>query len=119
MIGTLFLWMFWPSFNGALAPQAMNSKHRVVINTVCALCASGLTAMATSAIFRGKFAMEDIQNATLAGGVAIGSSSDLVIGPWGATVVGIVAGFISTIGFVYLKKWFFERVGLHDTCGVH
>lgn len=46
MIGTLFLWMFWPSFNGALAPE--NSRHRVVINTVFALCVSGMAAFAFS-----------------------------------------------------------------------
>jgi ammonia channel protein AmtB len=39
-----------------------------------------------------KFSMVDIQNATLAGGVAVGSSADLVIEPWGAALVGFVAG---------------------------
>ena len=34
MVGTVFLWMFWPSFNGALASG--NAQHRVVV--LKALC---------------------------------------------------------------------------------
>ena len=84
MIGTLFLWMYWPSFNGALALESQ--QHRVVINTVLALCASCTSAYIADCYFRhdNKFDMVSIQNATLAGGVAVGSSSDLVIEPWGA-----------------------------------
>jgi len=99
MFGTIFLWLFWPSFNGALAPEIMESKHRVAINTVCALCGSGLTTFAVSMWVRGKFSMEDIQNATLAGGVAVGSSSDLVTGPYAAIIVGCFAGAVSCLGF--------------------
>lgn len=98
MIGTLFLWMFWPSFNGALAPLEMQAQHRVVINTTLSLSASALSAMIISVFLRGRLSMEDIQNATLAGGVAIGSSSDLVIQPWGAILIGFIAGGISTWG---------------------
>jgi len=60
MIGTIFLWMFWPSFNGALATG--NSQHRVVINTVLSLTASAMFAFATSKLFRKehKFSMVDI-----------------------------------------------------------
>jgi len=90
--------MFWPSFNGALAPVEMSSQHRVVINTTLALTGSGLSAFIFSMLLRKKFCMEDIQNATLAGGVAIGSSSDLVIKPYAAIIVGFIAGAISTIG---------------------
>ncbi len=88
MIGTIFLWMFWPSFNGALASG--HSQHRVVINTVLSLCSSCLSAFALSELLRptNRFNMEDIQNATLAGGVAVGSSSDLVIGPYGGLLIG-------------------------------
>lgn len=99
MIGTIFLWMFWPSFNGALAPILMGSQHRVIINTVFALSASAMSAFALSAyLHEGKFSMEDIQNATLAGWVAVGSSSDLVIGPAGALGIGLIAGTISVLG---------------------
>lgn len=96
MIGTLFLWMYWPSFNGALAPLEMNSQHRVVINTTLALTGSALSAYCFSILIRGHFSMEDIQNATLAGGVAVGSSSDLVIKPWAAITIGFIAGAVST-----------------------
>lgn len=120
MVGTLFLWMFWPSFNGALAPSSMKSKHRVVINTVFALTASTLSTVATSVVMHdGKLSMEHIQNATLAGGVAVGSSSDLVVGPYGSLLIGFLAGVLSTWGYAWLKKRLQDKIGLHDTCGVH
>lgn len=119
MIGTLFLWMFWPSFNGALALESQ--QHRVVINTVLALCGSCICAFAFDSLLRPhrKFDMVSIQNATLAGGVAVGSSSDLVIEPWGAVLTGCVAGAVSVYGYVYLTPWLSEKCRLDDTCGVH
>lgn len=62
--------------------------------------------------------MEDIQNATLAGGVAVGCSSDLVTGPWSSMLLGSCAGSISCVGFVKLKALWLEKFGLHDSCGV-
>merc|ERR1719210_652942 len=50
MIGTLFLWMFWPSFNGALASG--NQQHRVVINTVLSLTNSCVAAFLVSRLLR-------------------------------------------------------------------
>ena len=90
MIGTIFLWMYWPSFNGALAMQSQ--QHRVVINTLLSLSACCMTAFAASCLLRPKhkFCMVDIQNATLAGGVAVGSAADLVIEPHGAIIIGMV-----------------------------
>ena len=118
MIGTIFLWLFWPSFNGVLAEG--ESQHRVVINTVYALVSSCIFSFIFSGLLRekGKFSMADIQNATLAGGVAVGTSSDLIIKPFGALVIGAIGGFISVFGYSKIQSWL-EKKGIHDTCGVN
>jgi ammonium transporter Rh len=119
MIGAIFLWMFWPSFNGALATEGQ--QYRVVINTVISLSACCVSAFLFSAYFRHehKFDMVDIQNATLAGGVAVGSSADLVIEPWGAALIGLIAGGLSVYGYTNVQPYLAEKFGLDDTCGVH
>ena len=117
MIGTIFLWLFWPSFNGALAVG--NSQHRVVINTILSLTSSCMSAFAMSKFFRKRFNMVDIQNATLAGGVAIGSSADLVIGPSFSLLIGMIAGIMSTIGYNKIQPCLYHNFHLHDTCGVN
>ncbi|EDQ87116.1 uncharacterized protein MONBRDRAFT_38134 [Monosiga brevicollis MX1] len=118
MIGTLFLFMFWPSFNGALASGS--AQHRVVINTVIAIAFSAMSTFAFSNLFRrGRFNMVDIQNATLAGGVAVGSSADLLIEPYGAALIGFVAGLISVVGYVYISGLLDRYLRIHDTAGVH
>lgn len=53
-----------------------------------------------------------IQNSTLAGGVAIGTLADFIIQPWGAILVGIVAGTVSVLGYRYLTV----KLSLHE-CG--
>lgn len=93
MIGTLFLWLFWPSFNGGLASG--DAQYRAIINTYYAMVASVLAAFITSMFVdaRRKIDMVHVQNATLAGGVAVGSVADMAIQPWGALLVGCAAGF--------------------------
>ena len=46
--GTVFLWLYWPSFNSALAPG--DDQHRAVINTYLALAACCVVAFAISAL---------------------------------------------------------------------
>lgn len=43
-----------------------------------------------------------IQNSSLAGGVAIGTSADLMAQPFGSLLVGTIAGVVSVLGYQYL-----------------
>lgn len=63
--------------------------------------------------------MEDILNASLAGGVVIGASSGLFTNPAASLTAGFLAGIVSTFGFIYLGKYLNRTIGLLDTCGVH
>jgi ammonium transporter Rh len=63
--------------------------------------------------------MEIMLNSTLAGGVAIGSASDLVVTAGASMFIGCLAGIISAIGYAKLTPYLQEKIGLHDTCGVH
>jgi len=56
--------------------------------------------------------MEIMLNASLAGGVAIGSSCDLVTQPWVAMTIGLVGGILSSIGFQKIGPWLTEKTGL-------
>ena len=44
-----------------------------------------------------------IQNATLAGGVAVGACADMVIEPWGAVLIGCCSAVISVVGYTFLS----------------
>ncbi|KAL2791058.1 ammonium transporter Rh type C [Daubentonia madagascariensis] len=120
MIGTLFLWMYWPSFNSAISYHG-DSQHRAVINTYCSLAACVLTSVAMSSALhkKGKLDMVHIQNATLAGGVAVGTAAEMMLMPYGALIVGFFCGIISTLGFVYLTPFLESRLQIQDTCGIH
>ncbi|XP_067011884.2 ammonium transporter Rh type B [Anabrus simplex] len=119
MIGSVFLWMFWPSFNGAMVVG--DDQHRAVINTYLSLASCCVTAFAVSALVskENKFDMVHIQNATLAGGVAIGTAADMMVQPYGALAVGIIAGALSVFGYRYLQPFLLQHLRLHDTCGVN
>jgi ammonium transporter Rh len=119
MIGTLFLWLFWPSFVAVLADN--NAQNRCVIHTVLSLCGSTMGACVISNYLRPrhKFNMVDIQNATLAGGVAIGAVGDHYLGGHGALIIGTIAGCLSCYGYIEIMPYLEETIGLYDTCGVH
>eukprot|EP00933_Yihiella_yeosuensis_P048667 TRINITY_DN4497_c0_g1_i1.p1 TRINITY_DN4497_c0_g1~~TRINITY_DN4497_c0_g1_i1.p1 ORF type:complete len:429 (+),score=68.83 TRINITY_DN4497_c0_g1_i1:108-1394(+) len=113
LIGTVFLWLFWPSFVAGGLPSGAGQTV-ALINTVIALLASTVTTFGLTFILEdGKLSTVPIQNATLAGGVSIGATANIV-GPFGACVIGGLAGLLSTYGFI--QSPFFGAV---DTCGIH
>ncbi|KAI6071707.1 Ammonium transporter Rh type A [Aix galericulata] len=119
MIGTLFLWIFWPSFNSAIAH--VNDRPKAIVNTYYSLAASTVVTFALSSLLdqRGKFSMVLVQNATLAGGVAVGTCADLLNHPFAAMCIGAIAGIISVLGFHFLTPVLASKLNIHDTCGVH
>lgn len=119
MIGTVFLWIFWPSFNGGAASG--DEQHRAIINTYLSLCACTVITFAVSQVVdkKGRFTMVHLQNATLAGGVAVGTSANMPLQPFGAMIVGSLAGCLSVVGFQFITPFLNSKLKIHDTCGVN
>merc|ERR1719476_409221 len=119
-IGTLFLWLYWPSFVAGWIPAGSVEWDTALSNTVMALLGSTVFSFIASAALSGKiFRPVDIQNATLAGGVAIGATANLNVTPVGALLIGAAGGLVSTLGYVYVQPFLLAKIGLHDTCGIH
>ncbi|KAK5891726.1 hypothetical protein CesoFtcFv8_012174 [Champsocephalus esox] len=120
MIGTIFLWMYWPSFNSAVTAHG-DDQHRTAMNTYYSLAACTMATYGMSALTAhdGKLDMVHIQNAALAGGVAAGTAGEMMLTPYGSMIVGVLAGIISVLGFKFLTPILEEKLKVQDTCGVH
>lgn len=118
MTGTLFLFIYWPSFNGG--PAKGGKQMRAVINTYLSLSSSCIASIIVARITKGKkLDMEIILNASLAGGVVMGANADLIAKSYGAMLAGFIAGTVSSLGYAYLGPYLQQKIRLHDTCGVH
>ncbi len=115
LLGSMVLWVFWPSFCAALV--APEDVPRTAVNVILALCGSTIATYFASVKLRGKISAADIANATLAGGVAIGSTCDLSV-PGAAFAIGIMAGIVSTFGFAIIQSRLTDFTKKVDTCGV-
>jgi ammonium transporter Rh len=116
MVGTIFLYLYWPSFNAVWAHP--ETQVRVIGNTALAISASCIGACVFARFVSMKLDMEVLLNSSLAGGVAIGACCNNLVAPGIAVGIGAFAGFVSAYSRAYvtprLQKW-----GFHDTCGVH
>ncbi|KAM6045511.1 RH-like [Chlamydotis macqueenii] len=117
MLGTLFLWVFWPSFNSILALN----KRNAIYNTYFALAVSAVSAFVLSALTAkdGKFRMTHIHSAVLAGGVAVGYAGHCIEYPWIAMILGLLASVITILGSYCLQRCLNPVLKIHDTSGVH
>ncbi|XP_063709670.1 ammonium transporter Rh type A [Culicoides brevitarsis] len=119
MVGSVFLWIYWPSFNSILVDG--DQQERAILHTYLSLAACTVTTFCMSALLskEKKFDMVHVQNSTLAGGVAVGSVCNLILHPWGAIMIGIISGVLSVVGYVYITPFLFSKLRLADTCGVN
>lgn len=116
MLGSMILWVFWPSF--CAAPAEISKMPLAAVNTVISLCGATVSTYIASTLIRKKIAIEDMANAALAGGVAIGSSCAHTT-PKAALILGFIAGIVSVIGFAIIQPRVQRALKGIDTCGVH
>jgi len=104
-VGGLILWFGWYGFNPGSTLSAMDFEGigRVATNTTLAACAAGLTAMITAYIPGKKWDVSFTVNGFLAGLVAI-TCPCYWVSPFGAIMLGGVAGVIVVLG-VELLEW--------------
>jgi ammonium transporter Rh len=118
-LGTFFLWMFWPSFNAGYFSTNPYEKSTIIANTIIALTGSCLGTFIMTSLFRHKFDLEDILNASLAGGVIVGAPSGIFTNAAGPLCIGIFAGVVSGLGYEYLEQFIQDKFGIYDSCGVN
>jgi len=121
MLGTLFLFIYWPSFNGRALQANSHAQQRAIMGTIFALCSSTIGAFFASSFCNTKsrkFRTIEVQNAVLSGGIAIGSVCNLVLSLGDCLLLGFIGGVVSTVGFSRLQP-IFTKWGVYDACGVH
>jgi len=119
LLGTGLLWIYWPSFVGATETSNPATEQLCVMHTILALLGStGATFYFGPLLSHGKFDPVHVANATLAGGVAVGSAARLPMTPAGAILLGALAGTVSVYGYVYSSPALESALSLYDTCGV-
>ncbi|NXQ60070.1 RHBGB protein, partial [Anthoscopus minutus] len=120
LVGTLILWVFWPSFVAVLC-QPGDAQHRAILNTLLAMSASAITAVVASSLLHrdGKLSPGHLQNGSLAGGVAIGVVADMAMPPVAALALGSLSAVLCVLGFRFLTPLLRKKLTLHDQCGIH
>ncbi|XP_075593399.1 ammonium transporter Rh type B isoform X5 [Balearica regulorum gibbericeps] len=120
VVGTIYLWIFWPSFTSATTVRH-NAEPWAVLNTYFSLAASTLATFVLSPVLYEESAlrMVQIQDATLASVAMMGMAGEMLVTPFGALIAGFLAGLIPPLGFRFLTPVLRSRLKTQDTCGVH
>ncbi|NXS24617.1 RHBGB protein, partial [Mystacornis crossleyi] len=120
VLGTIYLWIFWPSFTSATAAPE-DAENWAVLNTYLSLVASTAATFVLSPVLHEESTprMVQIQDATLAGMAVMGMAGEMLVTPFGALIAGFLAGLISPLGFRFFTPVLRSRLKIQDTCGVH
>ncbi|WP_288254679.1 ammonium transporter [uncultured Hydrogenophaga sp.] len=117
MVGASLLWVGWFGFNAGSNLEANTGVGLPFINTLLATAAAVLAWCIGEALSKGKASMLGAASGAVAGLVAITPACGSV-GPMGAIVIGLVAGFLCLWGVNGLKKMLGADDSL-DVFGVH
>ncbi|NMG16076.1 ammonium transporter [Aromatoleum bremense] len=117
MVGASMLWVGWFGFNAGSNLEATSGAALAFINTLVATAAAVLAWSLGEAMFKGRPSMLGAASGAVAGLVAITPACGSV-GPMGAIVIGLLAGFVCLWGVNGLKRMLGADDAL-DVFGVH
>ncbi|HMS28046.1 MAG TPA: ammonium transporter [Burkholderiaceae bacterium] len=117
MVGAALLWVGWFGFNAGSNLEANGVAALAFVNTLVATAAATLAWIAGEALAKGKASMLGAASGAVSGMVAITPACGFV-GPMGAIVIGLLAGFLCLWGVNGLKKLLGADDSL-DVFGVH
>ncbi len=117
MVGASLLWVGWFGFNAGSNLEANGGTTLAFINTLVATAAAVLAWCIGEALGKGKASMLGAASGAVAGLVAITPACGTV-GPMGAIIIGLIAGFLCLWGVSGLKKMLGADDSL-DVFGVH
>lgn len=125
-LGVFILWFCWFGFNGgstvsATGDDVLVSMGSIFVTTNMAAAVASITVMLITWIRYKKPDVSMTLNGSLAGLVAITAGCDLV-SPFGAAMIGIIAGFAVVFGIEFIDKVLkiddpVGAVGVHGICG--
>jgi Amt family ammonium transporter len=117
IIGASLLWVGWFGFNAGSAVGANGGAGMAMLVTQICTAAAALAWMVAEWTATGKPTVLGIASGAIAGLVAITPASGFV-GPFGALIIGIVAGIVCYLSCTWLK----HKIGYDDSLdvfGVH
>jgi len=124
-IGTIFLWIFFPSFNVSnIQYKETDTKfievlrYRGIVNTYLSMVGSLIgTFVFNPMIHNGKIKVEHLINSSYVGGIIIGGCCTICKSGWASILIGFIGGSISSLCLWKLKS-LFKRNKLEDTFGI-
>ena len=130
-IGSIFLWLFFPSFNTAdiinqgsykfyelqLGFISENLRYRGIINTYLSMIGSMLCAFTISPLlYNGKLKINHLLNASYVGGVVIAGCCTICSNAWAAILIGFGGSAISIL-FLWRIKNLLHSIRFEDSLG--
>ena len=111
-MGTFFLWFGWFGFNSGSALMTKDDIGLIVVNTVLAPTAAGVSALIITYFKDGRLDVSKIFTSILSGLVAITAGSNRLT-PDGAVILGFVVG----IAAIYTQRFIDRKLKIDDPVG--